>query len=125
MINIRTYNAFIRACVFTKGNQEDKKVAFTTAFKALQELREWEGVSPGLYTYPAIFRAGEELLGRSHKDLESLRSIFYLCCQEGLVDTLVMKNMVNFFTSLLRTKKDPALKSNIYNIKFSGRRIGK
>ena len=102
MINIRTYNAFIRACVFTKGNQEDKKVAFTTAFKALQELREWEGVSPGLYTYPAIFRAGEELLGRSHKDLESLRSIFYLCCQEGLVDTLVMKNMVNFsyiFTS--------------------------
>ena len=140
MINIRTYNAFIRACVFTKGNQEDKKVAFTTAFKALQELRECEGVSPDLYTYPAIFRAGEELLGRSHEDLESLRSIFNLCCQDGLVDALVMKNMVNFLprdfmTSLLRTKKDPAKvrlndlprewKSNIYNNKFVGRRIRK
>ena len=140
-LNVRTYNAVIRACVFTIGSGNDKREAFIAAFDTLKELRSATNVSPDLYTYPAMVRASEELLGRSDYDLEQIRSIFTMCCEDGLVDALLLKNMVNFLPkdfmrSLLCTEnKEPSQvrlndlprewKSNIYNKKSDGRRSGK
>jgi pentatricopeptide repeat protein len=139
-LNVRTYNAAIRACAFTKGGDNDKREAFSTAFDTLNELRSAKNASPDLYTYPAMIRASEELLGLSDNDLKQIRSIFIMCCADGLVDALLLKNMVNFLPkgfmrSLLRTEKEPSQvrlndlprewKSNIYSNSSDGRRSGK
>lgn len=139
-LNVRTYNAVIRACVFTIGSGDDKREAFNAAFDTLKELRSANNVSPDLYTYPAMVRASEELLGRSDNDLEKVRIIFNMCCEDGLVDALLLKNMVNFLPkdfmrSLLCTEKEPSQvrlndiprdwKSNIYHKTSGGRRSGK
>lgn len=139
-LNVRTYNAVIRACAFTKGDTREKRIAFTTAFDTLKELRATEALAPDLYTYPALFRAGEELQSHSDEDLDIFRSIFHMCCEDGLVDALLLKNLRNFLPtdfmrSLLRTEKAPESvrlndlprdwKLNIYNNKSNGRKSGK
>jgi len=139
-LNVRTYNAAIRACAFTKGSDNAKSEAFNTAFDTLNELRSAKNTSPDLYTYPAMIRASEELLGRSDNELEQIRSIFHMCCEDGLVDALLLKNLVNFLPkdfmrSLLRTEKEPSQvrlndlprewKSDIYTNSSGGRKSGK
>ncbi len=136
-LHVRTYNALIRACAFTTGDSSERKVAFSTAFGALKELRTTQGLAPDLYTYPALFRAGEELLGHSNEDLETFRRMFQMCCEDGLVDALLLKNMVNFLPSdfmqsILQTVKSPELvrlndlprewKLNIYKNNSNGRK---
>ena len=138
-LNARTYNAVIRACAFTKGDKSEKMAAFDTAIDALNELRATRGLAADSYTYPAVFRAGEELLSYSAEDLERLRNIFQMCCDDGLVDALLLKNMVNFLPkdcmrSLLRTEKTPASvrlndlppewRRNIYSNQSDGRKRG-
>ena len=139
-MNVRTYNSAIRACAFTKGSDEEKRIAFTTALDLMKELRDDKHMSPDLYTYPALIRAGEELLSRSDEDLDTFKSIFQNCCDDGLVDALLLKNMVNFLPkdfmqSLLQTKKPPKSvrlndlprewRLNIYKNKATGRKGGR
>jgi len=136
--SVRTYNAFIRSCAFTDGGRNERSEAFNTAVEALEEMRALEGVELDMYTYPAAFRACQELLLiNCEEDLERMRNIFESCCEDGLVDALVLKNMSNFLPqafmmSLLRTRKVPASvrlkdlphswRRNIYSAKHSGRK---
>lgn len=135
-MNIRTYNAAIRACAFTSGSQEDKIEAFVTASNFLNQIRSDRGISPDAYTYPAIMRACEELLGREDEDLEKIKDIFEKCCEDGLVDALLLKNMINFLPNvflreILDTEKNPETirlndlpkkwRKSIYQTKAAGR----
>jgi len=111
----QTYSLFIRACAFAKGDPSEKKAAFHKAMDALQDLRRSDRLRPDTYTYPAIFRAGEELLdtSSSSEDLELIRNLFTMCCEDGLVSDLLLNNMKNFlpkdFLSLLwNTENDPS-----------------
>jgi hypothetical protein len=111
-MNIRTYNAAIRACAFTSGSRDDKIEAFKTASIFLNQIRSERGLSPDAYTYPAIMRACEELLGREDEDLDKIKDIFEKCCEDGLVDALLLKNMINFLPNaflqeILHTEKTP------------------
>lgn len=111
-MNIRTYNAAIRACAFTSGSRDDKIEAFKTASNFLNQIRSERGLSPDAYTYPAIMRACEELLGREDEDLDKIKDIFEKCCEDGLVDALLLKNMINFLPNaflqeILPTEKTP------------------
>lgn len=111
-MNIRTYNAAIRACAFTSGSQDNKNEAFATASNFLNQIRSERGLSPDAYTYPAIMRACEELLGREDEDLEKIKDIFEKCCEDGLVDALLLKNMINFLPNvflreIFNTEKTP------------------
>jgi len=135
--NVRTYNSVIRACAFTKGSNSDKEAAFETAMNALRDIRSSKDLSPDLFTYPAIFRAGEELLTFTDVNLERFRVLFQMACEDGLVDALLLKNMVNFLPntflhSLLGTEKEPsevrlndlpsAWRRNIYKGQSLGRK---
>jgi pentatricopeptide repeat protein len=138
--NARTYNSIIRACAFTTGSSSDKELAFDTAMSALDSIRSSKVLSPDLFTYPAIFRAGEELLTFTENNLERYRSLFHMACEDGLVDALLLKNMVNLLPkvllrSLLGTEKDPSevrlndlpreWRRNIYKGKALGRKSGR
>jgi PPR repeat. len=109
--NVRTYNSIIRACAFTKGSRSDKEAAFETAMSALHSIRSSKDLSPDLFTYPAIFRAGEELLTFTEHNLQRYRNLFEMASEDGLVDALLLKNMVNLLPkplmqSLLGTGKE-------------------
>lgn len=92
---VRTYNSFIRCCAFTTGDKSTKQVAFQAALDALTELRHTRKLKPDLYTYPAIIRALEELKGKSEETMQMVEEVFRMCCKDGMVDALVLKNLSN------------------------------
>lgn len=106
--NTRTYNGILRCCAFTNGSEEENQVAFETALKTLNELRNSKHCSVDMYTYPAMFKACERLLRGTHREhrdwhvegkdgnLEKIREVFSMCCKDGLVDSLVLQNLTNF-----------------------------
>jgi pentatricopeptide repeat protein len=97
-LSVRTYNAFIRCCAFTDGDQQMKNEAFDAALSALKEMREAHYLTPDLYTYPAMIRAAEELLVQNKKCLENVKDIFMMCCEDGLVDGLILNNISNYLS---------------------------
>lgn len=93
---VRTYNAIIRCCAFTRGSDKDKRAAFDFALDAFTDLRKDQSILLDSYTYPSIFKACELLLGRDEKDYEVVKLLFYLCTQDGLVDALILNNLKNY-----------------------------
>ena len=96
-LTVRTFNAFIRCCAFTRGDQRVKKEAFGAALSALKEMRE-KNINPDMYTYPAVIRAAEELQGQNTECLEKVKHVFRMCCEDGLVDGLLLNNISNYLS---------------------------
>jgi len=135
--NTRTYNAVIKCCALSKGDSKDKQGAFSIASNALESIRTNDKLSPDLYTYPAFFKACEKLIGRSDADIDIIRKAFNQCCEDGLVDGLVVNNLKNFlpeiaFQSFFGISAPVRLNSlpkswsrNIYSLPQKGRRGGR
>merc|ERR1711957_189138 len=86
----------------------ENRAAFEIAVKTLNELRKSKHCSADMYTYPAMFKSCERLLlgtqrkhiddhdDRMEADLQQIREIFSMCCEDGLLDSLVVNNLSNF-----------------------------
>mmetsp|Transcript_374 Transcript_374/g.535 ORF Transcript_374/g.535 Transcript_374/m.535 type:complete len:987 (+) Transcript_374:11-2971(+) len=108
---IRTYNAIIRCCAFNRGSLDEKRAAFDIACKTLGELRDDENIVPDSYTYPSMFKSCELLLGTNKEGFDIVKDIFNKCCEDGMVDGLILKNLCNY-KNLPRAVLSDMLKSN-------------
>merc|ERR1711971_232309 len=93
---VRTYNAIIRCCAFSSRSHDEKKAAFDIALDAFMELRKNKSIPMDTYTYPSILKACQLLLGTDQKDYEAVKLLFYFCCEDGLLDGLVINNLKNY-----------------------------
>ena len=93
---VRTYNAIIRCCAFSSRSKDEKKAAFDIALEAFMELRKDKSIQMDSYTYPSIFKACQLLLGTDEKDYEAVKLLFYFCCEDGLLDGLIINNLKNY-----------------------------
>ena len=138
--NVRTYNAFLRCCALSTGSNKDKLQAFNAAKTALIQMRS--NSNPDLYTYPAFFKACDLLLDKRSDRFEfAIRAMFKFCCDDGLVDGLLLQNFKNglpldLLRSLFCTTRNKIVdphsirlndlpkrwRRNIYTAKSSGRK---
>jgi len=108
--NTRTYNGVIRCCAFTSGTEEEKRAAFDIATNTLNDLRNSKRCSVDMYTYPAMFKSFERLLVRTgrkyqdkntnlqEEDFQQIQRVFDMCCEDGVVDSLVLNNLTNILS---------------------------
>ncbi|KAL3764024.1 hypothetical protein ACHAW5_005108 [Stephanodiscus triporus] len=111
--NIYTYNAFFSACAMTEGNNEDKINAFALVLNALIDLQDSKHLTADKYTWPAVWKACENLLD-AKRDIEWINRVFDLTIRSGLVNELLFNNMRRFLPAqYLQKKLQKKLKKNV------------
>ena len=88
----------------TEGNVEDRVNAFSSVLNALIELQENEHLHADNYTWPAVWKACENLLD-VERDLAWINRIFELTIKAGFVNELLFSNMRNFLPPQYLQKK--------------------
>jgi len=106
--SIVTYNAFFSACAMTEGDTDDKINAFSVVLNALIELQDMDHLHPDTYTWPAVWKACENLLD-IERDMTWINRIFELTIKSGHINELLFNNMrrylpEQYLQSKLKTK---------------------
>ena len=102
--SIVTYNAFFSACAMTQGDTEDKINAFSSVLNALIELQDINHLNADAYTWPAVWKACENLLD-VNRDLNWINRIFELTIKSGYVNELLFNNLRRFLPPQYLQKK--------------------
>ena len=95
---------FFSACAYTEGNAETKRAAFSSVLDALLELKDNRRLRYDSYTWPAIWKACENLLD-IQRDLTWINRIFELCIRSGSMSERVFNNIRNFLPPKYLQKK--------------------
>jgi len=81
-----TYNAVLNACAESR-----EKEAFGTAVRVFQELRK--AVTLDHVTYGNLLRCASHLEDGSDKHEQFVSATFQLCCDKGLVNNFVLRDL--------------------------------
>lgn len=93
----------------TEGSTEDRMNAFSSVLSSLVELQDSEHLSSDSYTWPAVWKACENLLD-VNKDMAWINHVFELTIRSGSVNELLFNNMRRFLPAQYLQKK---LKTNV------------
>ena len=97
----------------TEGKHEDKICAFSSVLNALIELQDSEHMTADNYTWPAIWKACENLLDVK-RDMEWINRVFDMTTRSGMVNELLFNNMRRFLPAhYLQKKLEKKLKANV------------
>eukprot|EP00804_Cyclotella_cryptica_P012196 CCRYP_009871-RA/>CCRYP_009871-RA protein AED:0.05 eAED:0.05 QI:118/1/1/1/1/1/6/214/1064 len=102
--DIATYNSYFSACACTEGDRTTKLAAIACVLNTLTELQENARLRPDSYTWPAIWKACENLLD-IEQDIQRINMVFELCVRSGAISELVFSNMRNFLPPQYLQKK--------------------
>ena len=96
-----------------EGGNEDKISAFSSVLSALIDLEDSDHLRADNYTWPAVWKACENLLDVK-KDMVWINHIFDLTVRSGLVNELLLNNMRRFLPAqYLQKKLEKKLKTNV------------
>ena len=93
----------------TEGSTEDRMNAFSSVLSSLVELQDSEHLCSDSYTWPAVWKACENLLD-VNKDMAWINHVFELTIRSGSVNELLFNNMRRFLPAQYLQKK---LKTNV------------
>ena len=94
---VGVYNSFVQVCASVKtdkiGGEErvNEPEVLQSALEAVAELRSLYGLSPNSETYSNLLKVCETQLELGSERSRITEEIFQSCCEEGLVDTIVLK----------------------------------
>ena len=96
-----------------EGGNEDKISAFSSVPSALIDLEDSDHLRADNYTWPAVWKACENLL-EVKKDMVWINRVFDLTVRSGLVNELLLNNMRRFLPAQYFQKKlEKKLKTNV------------
>ncbi len=96
-----------------EGGNEDKISAFSSVLSALIDLEDSDHLRADNYTWPAVWKACENLLDVK-KDMVWINRVFDLTVRSGLVNELLLNNMRRFLPAqYLQKKLEKKLKTNV------------
>lgn len=96
-----------------EGGNEDKISAFSSVLSALIDLEDSDHLRADNYTWPAVWKACENLLDVK-KDMVWINRVFDLTVRSGLVNELLLNNMQRFLPAqYLQKKLEKKLKTNV------------
>jgi len=87
-----------------EGNNEEKISAFTSVLNALIDLEDSDHLRADNYTWPAVWKACENLLDVK-RDIVWINRVFDLTVRSGLVNELLFNNMRRFLPAQYFQKK--------------------
>lgn len=88
----------------TEGTVEEKVSAFKSILNALIELQNNAQLSADGYTWPAVWKACENLLD-VNRDIAWINRVFDLTVRDGLVNELLFNNIRRFLPKRYLQKK--------------------
>ncbi len=88
----------------SEGDVEDRINAFSSVLNALIELQDSADLQPDTYTWPAVWKACENLLD-VNRDMAWINRIFELTTKSGAVNELLFNNLRRFLPSQYLQKK--------------------
>jgi len=88
----------------TEGTVEEKVGAFKSVLNALIELQNNPQLSADSYTWPAVWKACENLLD-VNRDIAWINRVFDLTVRDGLVNELLFNNIRRFLPARYLQKK--------------------
>ena len=86
---------FFSACAMTGGTSQDKRNAFSSVLSSLIELQDSKYLRSDSYTWPAVWKACENLLD-VEKDMAWINHVFELTIRSGSINELLFNNMRRF-----------------------------
>jgi hypothetical protein len=96
-----------------EGNNEEKMRAFTSVLNALKDLEDSDHLRADNYTWPAVWKACENLLDVK-RDIVWINRVFDLTVRSGLVNELLFNNMRRFLPApYLQKKLEKKLNTNV------------
>ena len=98
-------------CAMSAGGSEDRINAFSSVLNALIELQDSADLQPDTYTWPAVWKACENLLD-VNRDMAWINRIFELTTKSGAVNVLLFNNLKRFLPSQYLQKKLKSTKNN-------------
>ena len=97
----------------TGGSAQDRMNAFSSVLKFLGELQGSDHMSVDSYTWPAVWKACENLLD-VEKDMAWINHVFELTIRSGHVNELLFNNMRRLLPAqYLQKKLKRAKKKNV------------
>ena len=93
----------------TEGSHQDRMNAFSLVLSSLVELQDSKHLRSDSYTWPAVWKACENLLD-IEKDMGWINHVFELTIRSGCVNQLLFNNMRRFLPAEYLQKK---LKTNM------------
>ena len=90
---VGVYNAFVEVCASVKMGAErtNNSEVLQSALEAVAELRSLYGLNPNSQTYANLLKVCETQLDVGSERFRITEGIFQSCCEEGLVDEIVVK----------------------------------
>lgn len=104
LISNVTFVQYFSACACTEGDRTTKLDAIACVLNTLTDLQENSRLQPDSYTWPAIWKACENLLD-TEQDIQRINMVFELCVRSGAISELVFSNMRNFLPPQFLQKK--------------------
>ncbi len=95
---------YFSACACTEGDRTTKLAAMACVLNTLTQLQENTRLQPDSYTWPAIWKACENLLD-TEQDIQRINMVFDLCVRNGAISELVFNNIRNFLPPQYLQKK--------------------
>ena len=96
-----------------EGNSEEKISAFTSVLSALIDLEDSDHLRADNYTWPAVWKACENLLD-VRRDIVWINRVFDLTVRSGMVNELLFNNMRRFLPAQYFQKKlEKKLNTNV------------
>lgn len=88
----------------TEGSPQDRMNAFSLVLSSLIELQENKNLRSDNYTWPAVWKACENLLD-VEKDMAWINHVFELTVRSGSINELLFNNMRRFLPAQYLQKK--------------------
>ncbi|EEC50514.1 predicted protein [Phaeodactylum tricornutum CCAP 1055/1] len=102
---VATFNAFIRLCATTPVEAEDEGMRILReALAVVDKMRSHVVLEPNSATYAALLEACKDLLPIGPERRRLVEMVFRVCCDEGMVNHIVLKELRDAATSEQYTK---------------------
>ena len=117
---LRQWNNVLNACVYTRGNQREKKEAMKILVETFNEMRNLDDidgmtVKPNHVSYGLFLKGCTYLLPASEQKESIVENIFRKCCRDGHVSEFVFTSLIEAASPELCNKLLGTSSENVYD----------
>jgi len=91
---LRQWNNVLNACVYTRGNQDERNEAMKILVETFNMMRNSSGVDANHVTYAMFIKGCARLMPVGEKRDAVIENVFRKCCTEGYVSEFVFDTLV-------------------------------